>query len=432
MQKKGILGAITVVVLLACVAASAVADTTVKLVLNGKELKTGVSSKAVNKKTLALARGIGEALGATVTWDDKTNSLVIDSQEIEAGKTQALLLEKALAPKDPHTAASAWAEGVKTRNGALQYAVMSAELKKESQARFVEANWSTGVSSPWIDSYRITERYEASHDRCRFEVEFTYTDSTKSTFSTREYITVNKFEGNWLVSSIEKIEAKGEITELTIGKDKKVKSFLVKNQAGDRGCYDQANVLIDSKTKIFKGYTDHELQARELSKGAMVEVSFTDEPRMMIYPVSARARTIRVMGTSGNSVVYQNAQYGFSLSLPDSWKDYMIVTDNWEGYSLEEGKNNKIIETGPIISIRHPQWTARSPRQDIPIMVFTLTQWGSLQQDKFHIGAAPMGPSELGRNSRYVFALPARYNYAFPTGYEEVEKILESNPLKTW
>jgi len=37
----------------------------------------------------------------------------------------------------------------------------------------------------------------------------------------------------------------------------------------------------------------------------------------------------------------------------------------------------------------------------------------SLQQEKFHIGAAPINPSELGRNTKYVFALPARYNYAF-------------------
>lgn len=41
-----------------------------------------------------------------------------------------------------------------------------------------------------------------------------------------------------------------------------------------------------------------------------------------------------------------------------------------------------------------------------------------------------MGPKELARNSKYLFALPARYNYAFPTGYEEVEKILEGNPLQ--
>lgn len=63
-------------------------------------------------------------------------------------------------------------------------------------------------------------------------------------------------------------------------------------------------------------------------------------------------------------------------------------------------------------------------------MIFTLTQWDLLQQKKFRIGAAPIGPKEIDRNSRFVFALPARYNYAFPTGYEEVEKILESSPLK--
>jgi len=43
--------------------------------------------------------------------------------------------------------------------------------------------------------------------------------------------------------------------------------------------------------------------------------------------------------------------------------------------------------------------------------------------------AAPMGPKELARNTKCVFALPARYNYAFPAGYEEVEEILENNPL---
>lgn len=64
-------------------------------------------------------------------------------------------------------------------------------------------------------------------------------------------------------------------------------------------------------------------------------------------------------------------------------------------------------------------------------MIFTTDQWNLLQQEKFHIGAAPVGPSELGHNSSYVFALPARYNYAFPTGYEEVEKILENHPLQT-
>lgn len=131
----------------------------------------------------------------------------------------------------------------------------------------------------------------------------------------------------------------------------------------------------------------------------------------------------------GNSIIYQNAEYGFSFSLPESWEGYEIINEKWEGFKPGQQEGNAF-ETGPMISIRHPQWTAQNPRQDIPILVFTLAQWNSLQQDEFHIGAAPTGPKEIGRNNNYVFALPARYNYAFPTGYEEVENILENKPLK--
>jgi len=53
-----------------------------------------------------------------------------------------------------------------------------------------------------------------------------------------------------------------------------------------------------------------------------------------------------------------------------------------------------------------------------------------IQKEKIHIGAAPIGPSELGRNKIYVFALPARYNFGFLNGYEEVECILKNNPLE--
>ncbi|KUO52027.1 MAG: hypothetical protein APF76_02485 [Desulfitibacter sp. BRH_c19] len=131
-----------------------------------------------------------------------------------------------------------------------------------------------------------------------------------------------------------------------------------------------------------------------------------------------------------DQIVYSNSQYGFNFSLPKSWKDYSIVTDKWEGLALGGSQDNEIIETGPTISIRHPQWASENQRQDIPIMVFTLTQWDALQQEEFHIGAAPIGPKELDRNTRFVFALPARYNYSFPTGYEEVEDILNDNPLQ--
>lgn len=133
-----------------------------------------------------------------------------------------------------------------------------------------------------------------------------------------------------------------------------------------------------------------------------------------------------------STVVYTNDQFGFRFSLPESWKSFSIVTDKWEGIasSSQGDEAQKDVVTGPMISIRHPQWSSEKPRQDIPIMIFTLNQWNMLQKEEFHIGAAPIGPSELGRNKEYVFALPARYNYAFPTGYEEVEEILKGNPLQ--
>ncbi|MGE5423359.1 MAG: hypothetical protein ACM3QW_08845 [Ignavibacteriales bacterium] len=132
-----------------------------------------------------------------------------------------------------------------------------------------------------------------------------------------------------------------------------------------------------------------------------------------------------------DSISYQNTKYSFNFALPDSWKGYSVITDQWEGISLEGTNNGQVIETGPIIYLRHPLWTSQKPRQDIPIMIFDLAQWNSLKHEKFSVGAAPMAPTELGRNAEFVFALPARYNYAFPTGYEEVEKILESHSLRT-
>jgi hypothetical protein len=124
--------------------------------------------------------------------------------------------------------------------------------------------------------------------------------------------------------------------------------------------------------------------------------------------------------------LYKNAEYGFTFALPETWEGYQIVSDSWEGISTDQQQ----MESGPILLIRHPEWTQEKPRQDIPIMIFTLKQWLSLEQGEFHIGAAPIGPTLLGQNNEYVFALPARYNFAFLEGYEEVENILNNNPLQ--
>ena len=69
-------------------------------------------------------------------------------------------------------------------------------------------------------------------------------------------------------------------------------------------------------------------------------------------------------------ITYENKQYGFIFSLPESWQGYQIVMDKWEGKAIDE--NAKIVESGPLLMIRHPEWTAENVRQDIPIMILLL------------------------------------------------------------
>jgi hypothetical protein len=63
-------------------------------------------------------------------------------------------------------------------------------------------------------------------------------------------------------------------------------------------------------------------------------------------------------------------------------------------------------------------------------MVFTHKQWGEAESEELTIGAAPIPPGELARNSNYVFALPARYNFAFPRGFEQVDEIVEVGSVR--
>ena len=129
-----------------------------------------------------------------------------------------------------------------------------------------------------------------------------------------------------------------------------------------------------------------------------------------------------VQGTPTPSVSYTNNEYGFTVALPEDWRGYTIVTSTWTGYSTST-------MYGPIISIRNPLWTSSTPTQDIPIMVFTLNEWNAVSSGTMPVSAAPIPPSELGENTHYVFALPARYNYAFPPGWQEVQTIMQSDPL---
>jgi len=137
---------------------------------------------------------------------------------------------------------------------------------------------------------------------------------------------------------------------------------------------------------------------------------------------------------SATSIEYTNSQYGFTFTLPDDWKGYTVLTETWTGntYNASDPSATYPPVQGTELVIRNPNWTTANNWQDIPIMIFTPAQWTAVSNESLSVGAAPIAPSELGSNSNYVFALPARYNYAFPTGWQEVATIMQGNPLHAY
>lgn len=293
--------AITVMLLLSVsIISSVYAATPIKLLIGGQEITTDVLPQIINDRVLVPIRVISENLDAKVEWNDKTRTVTVEPKETKNEKPDAKLeariagLERALAPKDAKLAVSLWAEGVKTRNGALQYAVLSPELKEQMYEELSESYWSTGTSSPWVKSFEISEQAKIDDESYRYKVTFTWTDSTQSAFTQDEYIVVEKFEDNWFVSSIERIDVKGKITKINLDEAGKVKSVFVEDESPEVASYDKATLVVDENTKIYKGYTNVEISAADLKEGDMIEAVFNG-PVLMMYPVQGGAKIIRVV-----------------------------------------------------------------------------------------------------------------------------------------
>ncbi len=130
-----------------------------------------------------------------------------------------------------------------------------------------------------------------------------------------------------------------------------------------------------------------------------------------------------------SSVAYNNTDYGFTFSLPLTWKGYSIVESTWRGSSATVADG----EAGPMIAIRNPNWTEAIHHEDIPVVIFTIAQWNSYVAEEFSVFAAPFPASELGRNNLYVFALPPRWDYDYSVSFEEAQTIVKENtPLQTY
>src|SRR5437762_13659780 len=89
---------------------------------------------------------------------------------------------------------------------------------------------------------------------------------------------------------------------------------------------------------------------------------------------------------------YHHKEYGLLFFLPPSWQGCSVLLQQWEGISYSPAKDaTEVTAQGPMIVLRHPRWTADDPYQDIPLMVFTRSQWDSDKQGRFGIGYGGFG-----------------------------------------
>ncbi|HWZ83811.1 MAG TPA: hypothetical protein VNW47_14360 [Terriglobales bacterium] len=114
--------------------------------------------------------------------------------------------------------------------------------------------------------------------------------------------------------------------------------------------------------------------------------------------------------------------------LPAKWNGCKIVEETWRGYT-EAGRGEETVARGPAIRVVNPQSKESDQYGDIYIMIFTHKQWHSLQEGKFIVGAAPISPSELDPNTKYVFAEPPRMINPDLGGAEEIQNIMKDKPL---
>jgi len=131
-NKRKLLISAIVLVLMLVLSTAVLAFDPIKLVVNGQELSTDVPTQLINGRTMVPVRWIAEALGAEVQWDGNTRTVMIntksDNDQFRV-KQRIDLLEQAFICSTPEETINLWADGLKTRNGALQFAQFSPELR---------------------------------------------------------------------------------------------------------------------------------------------------------------------------------------------------------------------------------------------------------------------------------------------------------------
>lgn len=94
----------------------------IQFVIDGQKAVPTVAPQNVNGHVLVPIRFVSEALGADVQWDEKTQTVLINTQQNQSLRSEVEQFVRGMAPKSADQAVELYMDGLQQRNAALQYA----------------------------------------------------------------------------------------------------------------------------------------------------------------------------------------------------------------------------------------------------------------------------------------------------------------------
>ena len=162
---------------------------------------------------------------AKVNYDRNTDILSIQTPDLDKIKSEIALIENTLIPASADEAIKLWGRGEQARNGALQYAALSPQLRQKADKNYHVRYpyWVTGVSSPWVGPITIKRQDKLSDTKIEYTLSFPEITSNPPNTTATEKMVVEKFlingQEGWYITKILQSSGYGIIDDDTDSKN---------------------------------------------------------------------------------------------------------------------------------------------------------------------------------------------------------------------
>ncbi|WP_211746931.1 hypothetical protein [Paenibacillus sp. Marseille-Q4541] len=186
---------------------SAYAGSKLNLVINDQAFETSYLDLQVEDgKVLVPIDRLAEVFKGKAVYNANKNEVQVTLPESAQQAVQIDRLESAMVPSTAKEALNTWVKGIQTRNGALQYAVFSPELRSKTKKEFEDHYWTTGGSSPHMSEIEKLKTKSLSKSTTQFSFDYGLVASNwkgkgSAVVTVKKTMTSNGYEA-WYVTNI--------------------------------------------------------------------------------------------------------------------------------------------------------------------------------------------------------------------------------------